>query len=168
MMDRSTFKQMLLAFGIMILIVLLSLPLIHVWETQGDENKYKYFDTGITAYRRGDYQIAERSFQTLISIYPDDSASHYYLGLCLLEEGKTGEARAEFKTSLGYSGTKMGRKMCGEESCEDSNEKILKWMDSNPNWQPQPPRTPETPMLPSSPQSPYTLNMNPTGAHADQ
>ena len=63
---------------------------------------------GISHYNQGDYTAAESDFRkyTHDAMTAEDPEGHYYLGLCLLHEGKFGEGRTEIKWTRDHSGNK--------------------------------------------------------------
>ena len=81
---------------------------LHYWSMVDDHKRRdKDWSQACTSYQRKDYGKAEASFQA----YSDETGDkygegHYYLGLCLKNEGKTQEARNAFLDALQRSGPK--------------------------------------------------------------
>jgi TolA-binding protein len=64
------------------------------------------FKPGYTHYQQGNYAAAETDFRkfTQGSWTANEGYGHYYLGLCLLHEGKMDEARTEIQFAVDHSG----------------------------------------------------------------
>ena len=64
------------------------------------------FKPGYTHYQQGSYAAAETDFRkfTQGSQTANEGYGHYYLGLCLLHEGKLAEARPEIQSAIYHSG----------------------------------------------------------------
>jgi Flp pilus assembly protein TadD len=48
----------------------------------------------------GDFSTAERFFLRALEQNPDSAGAHLHLGMCLQEEGRDAEARAELESAL--------------------------------------------------------------------
>ena len=81
---------------------------LHYYSMVDDhERRDKDWSQACTSYQHKDYEKAEASFQTYIDETNDKyGEGHYYLGLCLKNEGKTREARDAFLDALQRSGPK--------------------------------------------------------------
>lgn len=116
---------------------------------QGEADKNRYYDPGLVAYQKGDYQTAETDLKRFLSSDVDNPAVLYNLGLCLLAEGKNEEARSCFQTSAHNYGSKGKIHMCGGRPCGDLSKAMLTWMDKNPTWTAS--QTTSVPPFPSAP-----------------
>ena len=54
--------------------------------------------SGIAAYNQGRYAAAEADLRQANNFSPGDAEPHYYLGLCLLHDGKKEAALSEFQS----------------------------------------------------------------------
>ena len=58
------------------------------------------YHLAVAYFTKGDWDQAAREFKTITLKTPENSASHYYLGLSYKETGKLEKAAACFKKSL--------------------------------------------------------------------
>lgn len=63
-----------------------------------------YHDKGVAYYEQKKFKEAESSFQQCIVINPFHAESHYYLGKCALDQGRTVPALLSFETYLIMTG----------------------------------------------------------------
>ncbi len=55
------------------------------------------FERGHAAFERGDYEEAERAFQEVLRVRPDDASAHLFLGLTEHELGRNDEAVSHYE-----------------------------------------------------------------------
>ena len=67
------------------------------------------FKPGYAHYQHGDYTAAEADFRRFMQLNPDAYYGHYYLGICLLQEDKTDEARTEIQSAIDHPGSSGGK-----------------------------------------------------------
>lgn len=58
------------------------------------------FADGCTLYGIKHYKNAELSFKKALAVNPASAPTHYYLGMCYMNTGKTAQAKQEFQTCL--------------------------------------------------------------------
>jgi len=69
---------------------------------------------GLGWFRAGDFSTAERFFLRALEQNPDSASAHLHLGMCLQEEGRDTEAKAELESALRLDPAGSVGKQAGE------------------------------------------------------
>jgi len=67
------------------------------------DNDHKLFNESMNLFRNEDYKKSLQGFQTLLLTQPNNDTLHYFVGVCLLENGNVSESINEF--SWDYKGS---------------------------------------------------------------
>ena len=86
---------------------------------------------GLAHYHQGNYAAAEADFRKFNENYytENEPSGHYYLGLCLLHEGKFAEGRTEIRWTYDRTG---GKGTIGLNRGAERMLKALKELPANP------------------------------------